>query len=280
MDDMNMREGAVAQAGTTMAHRLMPETFSGLLREQFLVDRELRFVERFKIPRWFLPTLVYERKDQSALTDVEQQRFLCALNVLIANGTYGNLVAIHSDMSHMMHGSDRFLPWHRVYLIQLEQALQAIHPDVAIPYWDWTNASEQSVPAWLAAFTPTVPTPNGPIPVVRGPGSSSDLATIASNIPAVMTDTTYTSFRPDLEGVHGMVHVWVGGSMSSIATAPADPIFWMHHANIDRIWWNWYNSPAGSGQDPSLSGAAAVMDPWPTTEPDTRDISAMGYTYV
>jgi hypothetical protein len=43
-------------------------------------------------------------------------------------------------------------------------------------------------------------------------------------------------FWQPLEAVHGGVHVWVGGSMSTIPTAPADPIFWMHHANSDRLW--------------------------------------------
>ena len=48
-------------------------------------------------------------------------------------------------------------------------------------------------------------------------------------------------------------------------------VFFSHHANIDRLWWDWYTSPAGAGKDPSLTGAAAVMDPWATTEPDTRE---------
>jgi hypothetical protein len=34
------------------------------------------------------------------------------------------------------------------------------------------------------------------------------------------------------------------------------------------------------GKNPILSGAAAVMDPWPNTEADTRDIVTLGYRYV
>ena len=68
--------------------------------------------------------------------------------------------------------------------------------------------------------------------------------------------------------------------MGVIPTAPADPIFWMHHANIDRLWWKWQTMPGNAGKNPPLSGAAAVMDPWPTTEADTRDIGTMGYTYA
>jgi tyrosinase len=67
------------------------------------------------------------------------------------------------------------------------------------------------------------------------------------------------------------VHVWVGGTMGFIATAPADPVFWMHHCNIDRLWWDWQQGR--TGQNPNLSGTGAqspVMDPWSYTEPQTR----------
>jgi tyrosinase len=49
---------------------------------------------------------------------------------------YNNLALIHQD--HCQHGWERFLPWHRVYLYEFEQALQDICPDVTLPYWDWT----------------------------------------------------------------------------------------------------------------------------------------------
>jgi tyrosinase len=41
---------------------------------------------------------------------------------------------------------------------------------------------------------------------------------------------------------HGSVHTDVGGRggfMSAFDTAPLDPIFWLHHANIDRLWVVW-----------------------------------------
>jgi tyrosinase len=95
----------------------------------------------------------------------------------------------------------------------------------------------------------------------------------------------FTSFTSQLQGVHNGVHVWVGGSMGAVPTAPADPIFWMHHANIDRLWWQWQTSPQGTGKNPilSLTGVgpdSAIMDPWANTEQDTRDIASLGYTYV
>jgi tyrosinase len=49
---------------------------------------------------------------------------------------YNNLALIHQN--HCQHGWERFLPWHRIYLYEFEQALQDHYPDVTIPYWDWT----------------------------------------------------------------------------------------------------------------------------------------------
>jgi tyrosinase len=50
--------------------------------------------------------------------------------------SYNNMALIHQN--HCQHGWERFLPWHRVYLYEFEQALQDVCPDVTMPYWDWT----------------------------------------------------------------------------------------------------------------------------------------------
>jgi len=50
--------------------------------------------------------------------------------------SYNNLALIHQN--HCQHGWERFLPWHRIYLYEFEQALQDHCPDVTMPYWDWT----------------------------------------------------------------------------------------------------------------------------------------------
>jgi hypothetical protein len=38
---------------------------------------------------------------------------------------------------------------------------------------------------------------------------------------------------------HGAIHVWVGGEMGEPPTATNDPVFWLHHGNIDRVWATW-----------------------------------------
>jgi len=256
----------------------MPMTsFADMLRE---LTPELRKIVRIPI-HWF-PT-VEERPDQATLTACQQERFLCAYETIAANGTLGQFLKIHGE-THYQHGTQRFLPWHRVFLLLLEQALQSVHPDVKLPYWNWSEAREQSFPAWLASATPTVvmPPPLANITVTRSPGSVSDLATIVSNTSEVMASSDFASFTGSLEGVHNAVHVWVGGTMSIIPTAPGDPVFWMHHGNIDRLWAQWQGSNPGLNPDlpgPPGSASSPVMDPWAYSEVDTRSVTALGYDY-
>jgi tyrosinase len=44
--------------------------------------------------------------------------------------------------------------------------------------------------------------------------------------------------RPDPSQLHNRVHLWVGGQMTSGAS-PNDPVFYLNHANLDRIWSEW-----------------------------------------
>ena len=215
------------------------------------------------------------RKDHRALTTDEQNRFLNAFTQVNALNALGPLVDIHSNSIHQMHSNPRFLPWHRIYLLRLEELLMMVDPTVCIPYWK--SSEEQAFPSWLLGFTPTVTLIGGPHTVTRNIGAFAFLPNAAA-VSAAMANSTFNSFAPALEGVHNSGHVWVGGSMQSIPTAPADPVFWMHHAEIDRIWAAWQSGHPG--QNPPLTGAAATMDPWSENEAATRDITALGYTYV
>jgi hypothetical protein len=92
--------------------------------------------------------------------------------------------------------------------------------------------------------------------------SGSDLLSITpENVTKVLRSAPYDrspwnrafegGFRPDLEmGVHMTAHTWVGGSMSE-SCAPNDPVFWLHHCNIDRLWAHWqiYGTKDQAGGD-------------------------------
>ncbi len=234
------------------------------------------------------------RKSADALSAAEQTAFKNAITSAIADGIYSTLVRIHADMSHDMHtmpgmpaGTLRFLPWHRLYLINFEQAMQRFEPRFFVPHWRWMDQS--AIPAWMTDFRPTgVTDENGnPIPVRRKPGTSPDpnsrtLPTSQAIQTTVMAAQDYRTFTLALEGAqpygaHNLVHMWFNGTMSNVPTAPADPMFWMHHAEIDRIWWIWQQSHPG--QDPVLTGADAVLDPWPEHVTDALRINAGSHPY-
>ncbi|MBN3923022.1 tyrosinase family protein [Nostoc sp. NMS4] len=155
----------------------------------------------------------------------------------------------------------------------------------------------------------------------------------------------YDLFRPALEGfisinpngkvtggafLHNYIHGLVGGvkvigvdpmtgvpaiqplgTMSSVPSSPLDPVFWLHHANVDRLWAEWQNNNhQGSAFYPSTDQPFGhnLNDPmWPwdgnlstpgaigpgdilsylprflnsdvVTPADTLDIRKYGYTY-
>lgn len=222
------------------------------------------------------------RKNANNLTVAEQNAYKNTIAQLLTNpmNLYGKLVAIHGNMGHDMHGMDatgeqRFLPWHRIYLFRFEKLLRTINPQAFIPYWDWTT--DNKVPAWLLNFKPTVVIPGqGTISVVR----KTKIPKIVNIVP-IQALPDFTTFTNHLEtGPHNHIHVSVGGpggTMSQVPTAPADPIFWMHHAQVDRVWSQWQT--AHPGKNPTLIGASAIMDPWTEKEIKTRSTAMLGYNY-
>lgn len=224
------------------------------------------------------------RKRASQLTTQEQQLYIQGVTNLIQSGAYGQLVAIHADMRHMQHGSmgpigrQRFLPWHRDFLLQLERQLQGLDANAFIPYWDW--ATDRSLPGWIAGFQPAVQVPGvrHPVQIHRSLGRHGRLAS-EFEVESLVTNTqlSYTTFTSALEGFHNDVHNWVGGTMSNIMISPADPVFWLHHAQVDRLWSQW--QAVNTGKGPTLTGAEATLDPWNETVQQVRAIAQLGYSY-
>ncbi len=179
-----------------------------------------------------------------------------------AKNGFLHIAGLHGNPSPSwcIHGSPGFLTWHRGYMAVYEEALRCVNPDVALPYWNWSSGPTTGVPSACASPTyvnrigDTVSNPlySGPISPGAGGGTTSrrsnidtttfgDLATGAQN---AMSNSDFSSFQGQLNGVHGGVHGRTGGHMSSIATAGFDPIFYLHHANVDRLWANWQASHA------------------------------------
>jgi hypothetical protein len=127
---------------------------------------------------------------------------------------------------------------------------------------------------------------------------------------APWTSQSASAFRNHLEGwiasgpnpndqppqLHNRVHVWVGGSMLPM-TSPNDPVFWLNHANIDRLWEVWKTQNPASAPYLPPSGTPGVPTGWalndtmiffgggPAPWPDTAtpasviDNHGLGYWY-
>lgn len=102
------------------------------------------------------------------------------------------------------------------------------------------------------------------------------------------------SYRKILEyDLHNGPHEWIGGNMMP-HTAPNDPVFFLHHSNIDRIWAIWQQRPNGgiANYQPgtgtplhSLNSVMAMLDsgfyrfPVLNRPSDVLDHKALGYMY-
>ena len=194
------------------------------------------------------------------------------------------------------HGGWYFLTWHRAYLAAFEAIVAQTIKDLggptdwALPYWNYldsTNPQARQLPQPF--LDPTMP--NGsPNPLSNPPRGGTQVLGPTPWLPRditlqAMSVTRYTAasgtigfgggqtgfiqfgnLTGALEGdPHNLVHVMIGGVgpssgfMSDPDYAALDPIFWLHHCNIDRLWEAWMAQP-GKVQE---TGASWMGGPMP-----------------
>lgn len=96
-------------------------------------------------------------------------------------------------------------------------------------------------------------------------------ALTADNVRALLSSSNITEFnnilntgvKPGALGLHGGGHQGVGGDMSDFFSSPGDPIFYLHHAQIDRLWTQWQQIDPKTRQY-ALSGTGSVANYPPT----------------
>jgi tyrosinase len=195
--------------------------------------------------------------------------------------------------AYCTHGSDLFLPWHRAYLYFFELALRDRVPDATLPWWDWSSPSSRqngipraytarrdngaANPLQSAAVPPAARTGGQPTRTSRNPSAPAMLPT-AETVEWILNRGDFLDFQSQLENIHGSIHVWVGGTMGSVARAAYDPIFWAHHSMVDRLWRIWQARHTNSGPPRSILNAA--LPPFDMTVADTLDVRALGYDYA
>ncbi|MCL4296359.1 MAG: tyrosinase family protein [Anaerolineae bacterium] len=105
--------------------------------------------------------------------------------------------------------------------------------------------------------------------------------------------TSNPSFRNRLEGwypvtpgLHNRVHVWVGGSMIPM-TSPNDPVFFLHHCFVDKLWADWqarfpnqsYQPIAGGPQRHNLNDMMERTLSGSVTPASVLNIRTLDYSY-
>jgi Common central domain of tyrosinase/Polyphenol oxidase middle domain len=182
------------------------------------------------------------------------------------------------------HGSYYFFSWHRMYLYFFERILRAASgdPNLALPYWNWSDPSQRALPQpfWQPQtgnplyIPPSYTEPDGTVLEGRPAGVDAGTSILSGGTvdfsvafadtnfdsPAgnglsfggqIASPTQFNSPHGALESQpHDVVHVALSGLMGDPDTAAQDPIFWLHHANIDRLWNHWI-AQGGGRQDPT-----------------------------
>jgi len=137
-----------------------------------------------------------------------------------------------------------FWAWHRMYLYWFERIVRKYSGmyDWAIPYWDWANPAERALPAPFRVSTSLLFDATRTASVNAGGLLSSGLGTSVTN---AMTLLDYFDTQSSINGPHGSVHLAIDGNMCCVSSAAQDPIFWVHHAYVDRLWNLWLAQGGG-----------------------------------
>jgi hypothetical protein len=171
-----------------------------------------------------------------------------------------------------------FLPWHRLYLFHMERLLREASGDdgFTLPYWDYSHDEQElrKLPELLRhredGKNPLFAVQRSDVKcnyhgmINLGHINSGDPVDIeATRTEKAMRQESLTNFSQELSSKpHDWVHFAVGGFyegscgnrvrcdasqkcgwMTTIATAGRDLTFWIHHANIDRLWNRWLRLP-------------------------------------
>lgn len=238
------------------------------------------------------------------------------------HGTYATPAL--ATWNQCQHGTWYFLPWHRMYCYWFERIVRAIvleqggPDDWALPFWNYSAGGVQAAlppafrsPTWNPGGGGDEPNPlytthrapayNAGAPL---PPEAISLHALASGnftgnpLPGFGGPQTGFSHEPTQFGLlervpHNAVHVFVGGDQQDQCAggwmvdpncAAEDPIFWLHHSNIDRLWNAWND---GGGTNPTDAAWAGYRfqfwdehgQPQTMTPGDVTSLAPLDYAY-
>jgi len=200
-----------------------------------------------------------------------------------SSGWVGWFAYLHTINFNSIHGNSMFFPFHRKFVQDFESiGRRSFNSRFYVPYWD--SARDYVAPQNSAVLSSryiggngggngcltnglqgnsimTYPNRHCLRRVYNGPGNT--IRTWYSPefiLSRLLNDRTMAALRSDIEySIHGAVHVGLGGDMNTRASAN-DFAFFMHHCNLDRLWWRWQltGNKIWVMDGPGPNGAASI----------------------
>ncbi|MEW4461462.1 tyrosinase family protein [Roseibium algicola] len=234
------------------------------------------------------------RRSFTSLSMSELDALASAFNKVWDAGLIVSNAQLHDDNFYKgIHWGPAFLPWHRDFLRKLELALQSHDTTVTLPYWDWTEAESRDLNSgeWERVFGGR-DNKGGKFDhwtYFRNNVAAGRPLPALSDIVGELEAPSFLRFRALETGSHVPGHTWTGGSMAS-GKSPLDPLFYLHHCNLDRIWsiWQLNNSQkeqyehTGALSSDSVPEARVPLNVTMiggATPASMLDHSTLGYTY-
>jgi tyrosinase len=243
-----------------------------------------------------LPVFIRVRTNANKLTPAERDRFLNAMGALKAGSNFKKIEQMHnSKVQGLIHGGPSFLAWHRAYLLDLERELQAVDPTVCLHYWNFEEESWNDSGDKVALFTENF---IGRVEKVSGTwevsfASSNPLSSAKHDWGSISRMPSWDPSHTKKGGVnippgwsgplnseavviasrnqhiiegdpHNPAHAKMMGDLGGVNTAPKDPLFFMLHSNVDRLWGEWQvaHKAWDAASNDYSSGTNSSRTPW------------------
>ncbi|KAI5841724.1 hypothetical protein BZA05DRAFT_464252 [Tricharina praecox] len=241
------------------------------------------------------------RQEWRSLTEDMRSEYVAAVQCLTTkdsrlNSTmslYDDFAYVHRELDTTIHEVSLFFPWHRYFVQTYEDALRDCGYTGHATYWDWSL--DYSDPFSAPVFNTDSTGFGGDGDATTTCVATGVLADLTVKVPdthclqrsfsadafleyadpvmvnATLAITMYSLFRPGMEdGPHRSAHGGVRGDMLH-NYSPNDPIFFLHHTNVDRLWWTWQQADpdtrlteySGNRYQNDADTEATITDPVP-----------------
>ncbi|XP_065176896.1 fibropellin-1-like isoform X4 [Sycon ciliatum] len=213
------------------------------------------------------------------MTQAQRQLYIDTYKTAYGQPALRTLLRSHAiNFAAGIHTRNQFLPWHRWFILELENILLAVNSNVILPYWDWTlhSAAPWSAPLWGSAShwyggdgsgscVTTGPFRSGQFSLVSGGCLRRDFDLTETTPSALVVNdilstpvSSFNDFELRVRGeLHDTVHCRIHGTMCTLDAAES-PDFFLHHVFIDKLWAD-YQARSTAHHDAHFSSLGSAM---------------------